>query len=448
MLRIFTICCLMLTTCLACRTKPGTASQSTVSNPLILPDSANKLPDTMISSARTDSLMEALLNSSPELFKDILANRQNLRVQVIYTQIDRNPQNEPIFTPYYFNENAADYFYPASTVKMPIALLSLEKIKALNLPGLNKNSVMITGADFSSQTPVFNDPTALDGAPSVAQYIKKIFLVSDNDAFNRLYELIGQEAINRQLQQKGYSSANIYHRLSVAPSEEENRTTNPIQFTDGPDKQLYAQPQQRSGLVYAKRKNLVGSAYYAGDQLVQQPLDFSAKNRFGLADLTKCLRAILFPTSLPARERFDISEEDRLFVLKYMSEFPNESISPEYPSGEVWPTYCKFLYYGSDSLANTAEKNLRIFNKVGDAYGFLTDVAYIVDFDKDIEFMLSATIYCNSDGVLNDDKYDYDSIGYPFMKNLGRLIYNFETSRKRMNMPDLSAFKLQYDKRK
>ena len=90
--------------------------------------------------------------------------------------------------------------------------------------------------------------------------------------------------------------------------------------------------------------------------------------------------------------------------------------------------------------------NIRIFNKVGDAYGFLTDVAYIVDFEKKIEFMLSARIYCNADGILNDDAYDYETTGFPFMKQLGKMIYEYELARPRTVKPDLSAFKMIYDK--
>ncbi|HSZ86546.1 MAG TPA: hypothetical protein VK787_10975, partial [Puia sp.] len=104
----------------------------------------------------------------------------------------------------------------------------------------------------------------------------------------------------------------------------------------------------------------------------------------------------------------------------------------------------KLLYYGSEKA--TLPKNIRIFNKEGDAYGFLTDVSYFVDFDKKVEFMLSATIYCNSDGILNDDKYDYETVGLPFMKQLGRTIYDFELKRKRNFEPNLYGFKIKYDK--
>ena len=101
------------------------------------------------------------------------------------------------------------------------------------------------------------------------------------------------------------------------------------------------------------------------------------------------------------------------------------------------------MYWGAEK--GDLPKNIRIFNKIGGAYGFLIDVSYFVDFDKKVEFMLSAAIYCNKDGILNDDKYDYE-VGYPFMKQLGRIIYDYELKRKKTFKPDLSKFIMKYDK--
>ena len=89
---------------------------------------------------------------------------------------------------------------------------------------------------------------------------------------------------------------------------------------------------------------------------------------------------------------------------------------------------------------------MRVFNKVGWAYGFLIDVSYVVDFKNKIEFMLAAVVYVNSDGILNDDKYDYEDVGYPFFQELGKIIYNYELHRKRKYLPDLSKFIIEYDK--
>jgi hypothetical protein len=84
---------------------------------------------------------------------------------------------------------------------------------------------------------------------------------------------------------------------------------------------------------------------------------------------------------------------------------------------------------------------------VGWAYGFLTDASYVADFKNKVEYMLSATVYVNSDGILNDNKYEYESVGHPFLYQLGQTIYQYELARKRKNAPDLRAFQMQYEKR-
>jgi hypothetical protein len=156
------------------------------------------------------------------------------------------------------------------------------------------------------------------------------------------------------------------------------------------------------------------------------------------------LQAVMFPGTVRKKERFNLSDEQYKFVWQYLSEYPSESGIPPYDTTSYWNAYGKFLYWGGQK--GNLPPNFRSFSKEGDAYGFLIDAAYIVDFEKKIEFMLSAVIYCNSDGILNDDKYDYDSVGLPFMKNLGRLIYEYELKRPRTRQPDLSTFRMDYQK--
>lgn len=395
---------------------------------------------------RTDTFLENLLQLKLPYFKQVLQNRKAFKLQVIYTQINRKANNEPVFTPYYFNIDSAAYFYPASTVKLPIALLALQKLHELSLPGLDKNSTLITEAAYGAQSPVYNDPSSKDGRPTVAQYVKKIFMVSDNDAFNRLYEFMGQQYINEKLHKMGYASAEILHRLEVSMTPDENRHTNPIGFYDASGKMLYTQPMQFNETTYKARNDSAGDGYYSNGQLINHAMDFSLKNRISLEDLTDILRSVLFPQSVTPKQRFNFTDDDYKFVKQYLSQLPTESVYPPYSADTAayWPAYCKFLLYGAEK--GPLPPNIRIFNKVGDAYGFLTDVAYIVDFDKQVEFMLSARIYCNADGILNDDKYDYETVGMPFMKQLGRMIYEYECNRQRTVKPELTAFKMNYDK--
>ncbi len=389
--------------------------------------------------------LDSLLKSYPQYFGEILKNRKDLNVQIIYTQVNRGANGIANLQHHYFNVNADKYFYPASTVKLPVVLLALQKLNELKNRGIGRNTTMLTRAAFSGQTDVFNDPTTFDGKPSIAHYIKKILLVSDNDAYNRLYEFLGQDYINTEIKKKGYADVQILHRLNIFLTEEENRRTNPVKFYDDNNNILYQQAAQKSNLKYTVRKDSLGDGYYSGGKLINKTMDFSKKNRLGLEDLHKIVIGIVFSENVKASERFNITEEDRRFVLQYMSQYPSESLYPPYAADTInyWPAYCKFLLFGAEKVK--PESNIRIFNKVGDAYGHLIDAAYIVDYKNKIEFFVSAIIYCNSDGILNDDKYDYDSIGLPFMKNLGKVIYDYELKRDYKIRPDLSPLLFTYD---
>ena len=397
-----------------------------------------------IDQAKTDSMLENILKSYPKYFDSILKYRKQWNVQIIYTQVNRDQNNIPSFNDFLFNVDSSKYFYPASVVKMPIAILALQKLNELGATNISKNTSMISEADYAGQTAIYNDPQTADGRPTIESYIKRIFLVSDNEAYNRLYEFLGQQYINGQLHNKGYGDVQILHRLNIFLSEDENRHTNPIKFMDGTNKIIYSQPLTFNETSYSKRHDFLGQAFVQGNKIIDMPMDFSKKNRISLEDLHSILRSVIFPGNVSEKQRFNLRDSDYTFLHRYMSEFPSESIYPSYDTANFPDAYGKFLLYGSSK--NPVPKNIRIFNKVGDAYGQLTDVAYIIDFDKNIEFFLSATIYCNADGIINDDKYDYDSIGLPFMRNLGEALYNFEVARKRSYAPDLSSFKLTYDK--
>jgi hypothetical protein len=390
---------------------------------------------------KTDSFLVNLLRSYPGKFDSILNNRNQWNVQVIYTRIDRNATNKPSFTNYYFNVNPETYHYPASTVKLPVALLALQKLNELAVSGLDKNTAMVTEAVSEGQTAVYNDPTSPDGRPTIEQYVKKIFLVSDNDAFNRLYEFLGQEYINNSLHKKGYDSIQILHRLQLALTEEQNRLTNPVLFYNSQGKLIYKKPEQRSKLIYQTRNTRLGNGYLKGDSVIPEPFDFSRKNRLNIVDLHSILTGVIFPAAVNEKQRFKLTTDDYRFVRKYMSMKPAESLSPQYDSNYS-DAYSKFLVFGGSGKMEAP--NVRIFNKEGDAYGFLTDAAYVVDQEKGIEFLLTATIFCNSDGIFNDDQYDYETVGLPFLKNLGQVIYQYELGRNRKYKPDLSEFLMDY----
>jgi hypothetical protein len=393
-------------------------------------------------------LLKELLSKLPEQFLPIIQNPDAYRLQIIFTQIDRDSANKPYFKHHYFRVTD-QYTYPASTVKLPAAVLALEKLNRLGVDGLGINTPMFTDPLRAGEKSVFEDKSSKTGKPSIGHYIKKILLVSDNDANNRLYEFLGQEPYNIRLHELGFTQTQMTHRLSISLTDEENRTTNPVWFMGTDGKTIYRQPFALSKMQYPQRNDFLGKGFMKSggqgnkDILVDQPLDFTIKNRWPVKYAHLLTQWIMFPESQPDTNRLLLSASDYTFLWKYMSMFPGESNSPAYADKKDWPSYVKFLWAGSEKGA-WPNSNVRIFNKVGNAYGFLTDAAYIVDFEKKVEFLLSAVIYCNKDEILNDDQYDYDEVGYPFLKALGQTLFEYEQNRPGKIKPDLSRFKMTY----
>lgn len=395
---------------------------------------------------KTDTLLiDNLLRKNEALFSSILNHPQKNQVQVLYTQVNRDHNNKPSFKSYSYNLDDRRYFYPASTVKLAAVIFALEKINELKIKGLTPESSMFTDSAFKEQTNVIKDASAPKGQPSVAHYIKKILLTSDNDAFNRLFEFIGRAEINAKLKKYGLLNSRILNRLAIGDAGESTRHTNPIRFYNG-ENLVYHQSAQYDSSDYplTLSNTIMGIGYVDNEEkLISEPFSLKNKNTFCISDQQSLMKRLVFPEAFPAEARFNLTRTDCNLIYQYMSELPNESDFPKSNQNQFWPTYTKMLYYGREKGVNP-DSNIRIFNKYGDSYGFIIDNSYFVDFKNKIEFLLVAVVQSNENGIYNDGDYEYETVCYPFMKNLGKLIYDYEIHRKRENDPNLSKYRFKY----
>jgi hypothetical protein len=390
-----------------------------------------------------ENIIEQLLQANPRYFKQLTDNPSKYRLQILYTQIDRDANNHAKFTTHAYRVDGNEYFYPASTVKLAASVLALEKINKLEI---DKSTTFQTLKNRPTQLEILTDSSASNGKPSIEHYIKKILLVSDNEAYNRLYEFLGQKDFNKTMASKGFEGVRFTHRLQTSIPLLENQYTNPVQFTNEQGDVIWQQKERfNKNQIVAKTPIILGKGIMNDSgRIIPHPVNFSFKNAYPIQAQHDFLKRLMFPASFPKSERFKLKDEDYPFLYRYMSEYPTESKHPNYSADStIGPAYCKFLYYGGDKKA-VMNPNIRIFNKVGDAYGFLLDNAYFVDFEKKVEFMVTATIYCNEDEIFNDDKYDYDTVGFPFFKHLGEVIYQHELSRPKSSLPNLDHLRFSY----
>ncbi|WP_167856428.1 serine hydrolase [Hymenobacter metallicola] len=385
-------------------------------------------------------MLDSLLRSDAQL-ATIARRADEYEVQIIYTQINRDEQNQPHFTQHSFHLNAQQYFNPASLVKLPVAALALEKLNNLNQPGLHRNSPLAIGTAFRCQTGVpYSTSPDLDRLNTVGNYVKRMLLVSDNVAYNRLYEFLGQGPLNKRLWNLGYPLARITRRF-VPCDTAANRHTNPFTFYSQEGQPIYQQPAavNTEKLGFPLGRIVKGQAYQAGGRLIREPYDFTTANYLPLQDITNVLKAVVFPESIPQNQQFSLSSNDYRFLRRYLHQTPHGSGFSLYKAPSFYDAYKKYFYYGRNPTA-PGQSGLHIYNVVGMSHGYLADVAYFADSTQRVEFMLSAVIYVNKDGILNDGSYEYATVGLPFLKNLGRKIYQYETTRPYLIKPNLKGF--------
>ena len=124
------------------------------------------------SSGTKDSrILERILLSMDKKYSSIVNNPNDYYLQIAYTQIDRNSQQEPVFTLHTFNVDNTKYFYPASTVKLPAAVLALDKLRRYESLSIDKDTKLTINSDKTWMSSMLGDSSSENGEATIAQFI-------------------------------------------------------------------------------------------------------------------------------------------------------------------------------------------------------------------------------------------------------------------------------------
>lgn len=367
-----------------------------------------------------DGFVERLLAARSDRFGAVLERASEYRLQILLSEVVPDGTGGTGLRRRGYRVDA-EYFYPASAIKLCAAISAVTVVESH--AGVSLETPMRFHPLFEGETLETDDPSNLAGGTiTVGHEIRRLFLVSDNEAFNRLYELTGHREINQLMHRAGLPSARVLHRLSEFRSPEEHRRTPRIDFLLG-DQTTLTVPARDSELLW-RNEGLagleVGSAYMTGGERLEESLSFRDKNRISLVDLQDLLILLLRPDIELGKLGFRLAEAHREFLRRAMSEYPAESRNPTYDGVEFPDEYVKFLLPGLLRVA--PESEVSIFNKVGRAYGFSVENAYVVHRPSERAFFLTVALYTNPNGVLNDDDYAYEEVADPFLADLGETV--------------------------
>ncbi len=353
---------------------------------------------------------------SDNFLSEILKNKDEYEIQIAYTEITRDKYDEPVFRDFELQVDEEKYFYPASTIKLPIVVLTLDKINELRSTGIDitpKSKIIV------SSTHEGNNQVQKDSITSFQNLIADVFLVSDNSASNVLIDFIGYNYFNTKMAQAGIKNTYLNHKFNPDPYVN-------INWQIKTHKNELISSNENQIIITADQKTLrlkKGKKKFQDGIVINGSLDFSQKNRSSITDMHDILKRIIFPLKFDKDKTFNLNVEDYDFLRYWMSRFTYEDIGDKFKTEKKYfDSYNKFFIHGEDTIVR--DKNIRVYNKIGQAYGTSIDNAYIKNYQDDVEFFLTATIYTNKNKTINDNVYEYDQIAIPFLSKLSQSIYS------------------------
>ena len=362
----------------------------------------------------TNPIKSSLRNN--DFLKEIIKDKEDYEIQVLLTKINQN-NTQVNFQKYEFQLDDNQYFYPASTNKLPIVILTLKKINELRSKGSEitlKSKIILNYEDDSSELEL------RDSITSFQNLIADVFLVSDNSASNILIDFIGYNYFNNEMKNAGFEKTYLNHKFNPDPyvnsTWQISDLDNNLISSTNDDQKIIKADDKTNGLDKGERR------YFKG-QILNESLNFSEKNRSSITDMHNLIKYIFYPEIFDSNNTFNLNVEDYDFLRYWMSRFTYEDIGEKFIGDEnFFETYNKFFIHGDEQ--SVSNEQIRVYNKIGQAYGTSIDNGLIKNYQDNIEFILTATIYTNKNKVINDNEYEYDDIAVPFLAKLSRAIYN------------------------
>ena len=342
----------------------------------------------------------------------MVATPEKYRFQVLYGVI--TPGAAPRLERHGYRADV-EYYFPASSMKVPITLAAFDRLGALRKAGR---------AALTRDTPIRIYPLAAGAEPyvtSVARETWRALIVSDNFAANRLLGVVGHREVHETLWGLGLKSVRVRSGFATgAPIDPADQSPR-VEFGAPPGGKGDELPARRSNLALPANDAVkldLGKANIVDGRRVEGPLSFADKNAVRLRELKDPLVRIMRPELLPGGSPVDAASADDLAYLRHtLGTLPSESGLAGYDRNVVADYQLSPFLRGIERVR--ARGKFQIFSKVGQAFGFLIANAYVVDKDTGRSFFLTAAVYANPDETINDDNYAYDSISFPALADVG-----------------------------
>ncbi len=373
-----------------------------------------------------DSFLFSMLFGHDPRLDEVLTHPEKYEFQLFYTPVDSSESINPFVTHSFHADQS--YFYPASIIKLPVMAIALEKMTDLKRKGTEINLQTPFKLHTCSCDDESDSYVSRSSKPTIEQFMREMMIMSNNDAFNLFVDFVGMSHFNKRMIELSYPGICLKNRF-VAGCGSKNKFFGGFTFqkTDSTDYSIPCDSLQPIFPTNNPYPVQAGRYHTENGRKTQGPKNYSASNFVRLSDIHDMMIQLFYPNKM-GKPDFVIDESYKSSFLKTMGDFPRELKNTSTDYSKTADHYYKFFL--DPETMKTREGGIRLYNKVGLAYGFLSDVTYFEDSVNNIRFFLSACILSKKDGWIGGGAYDYYDFGIPVLRNIGRIIYQYELNKK------------------
>jgi hypothetical protein len=356
-----------------------------------------------------DNELIGLLKGKDKLIDLVLNNQDKYHLQINFTRVDES-KNGITFHDYTLNKDKY-YFHPASLIKLPVAITSLELISRFEEEfGIDLNTFVHSetcSCDFNTDKYVNNKIR-----PNLDILLREMLIMSNNDAYNFFFNLSGPTYFNQRMKELSLNNIILRNRFYAGCTFQGANEHGGLYFQKNNSTNKYT-----IGCIKDSLQKLEQTIY------LHDP-NSSTSNVVSLFSIHRLMMQLFYPQSFNPDFKLLMSSKNLEFLKNTLSSYPNSV--PNYQ--KVPNHFHKYLM--PSVLLNNHTNHIKVFSKNGNAGGYISDVMLLSDEENHVKYFLSISMLNYKQKSYYKRRIVYTSPGIDVFRKISNVLYEYVKKQK------------------
>jgi len=351
----------------------------------------------------------SILKGKDNLVDYVLNNQDKYHIQINFTKIEES-ESVLFFHDYSLNKDKY-YFHPASLIKLPLAITSLELVtkfeEEYGIDLLTYLQSETCSCDYSTNKYVNNKTN-----PNLDILFREMLIMSNNEAYNFFYNLSGPTYFNNRMKEIFADNIILRNRFYAGCSSQGSNEHGGMYFQKNNSSNKY------------KIGCIKDTSSYTNQSIYLNDFNSRNSNVVSLYSIHQLLIQLFYPTLFNSNFKLLMSKKNLEFLKQTLSSYPNSI--PEYKNlPNYYHKYLMPVYF-----LNQYNNKIKIYSKNGNAGGYISDVMFLDDEENNVKYFLSVSFLNYKQKTYLKRRVIYTSPGIDVFRKISKILYDYAKNQK------------------